>query len=232
MAVLGAALAGCFVWAFLHALDLSDGVRLAPQVFEHIAATGVENPVTAVLLDFRSYDTLLELAVLLGAVLGIFALGPQRPGYAAAGAVQAALTRALAPLLMLTAGYLLWVGAYAPGGAFQAGAVLAAAGVLLRLGGRDAGGLPAGVLLRLGATAGVALFLGVGVALLAAGRPFLDYPDEWAGTLILLIETAAMLSIATSLIIAFVGGRLPGWEAGRTGVPAAERPSQREEGGC
>ena len=34
----------------------------------------MSNPVTAVLLSFRGYDTLLELAALLAALLGILAL--------------------------------------------------------------------------------------------------------------------------------------------------------------
>ena len=45
------------------------------------------------------------------------------------------LTRLLVPVLILVAAYLLWVGAHAPGGAFQAGSVLGAAGVLLLLSG-------------------------------------------------------------------------------------------------
>ena len=50
--------------------------------------------------------------------------------------------RWLVPLLLVTAGYLLWAGAQQPGGAFQAGALLASASVLLRLSGRPGAGLP------------------------------------------------------------------------------------------
>jgi hypothetical protein len=41
------------------------------------------------------------------------------------------------------------------------------------------------------------------------GRPFLGYPPAWAGSLILLIESAAMLAIAATLVLAFLGGRPP-----------------------
>jgi hypothetical protein len=41
----------------------------------------------------------------------------------------------------------------------------------------------------------------------AWGGAFLQYPPGTAKTLILVIETAAMLSIATALVLAFVGGR-------------------------
>ena len=37
--------------------------------------SGVRNPVTAVLLNFRGYDTLLEMGVLLVALLGVWSLG-------------------------------------------------------------------------------------------------------------------------------------------------------------
>lgn len=201
------ALAGILSWALLHALESAprDGLPLA--IDANLANSGVSNPVTAVLLNFRAYDTLLELAVLLTAVLGILALGKARPGYQPVGPVFEGLARWLVPVLILMAAYLLWAGAHAPGGAFQAGATLAAAGVVLRLAGRSRIGLPGGLILRALMAAGVGVFLLVGLALLAMGRPFLAYPPAWAGDLILVIETAAMLAIAVTLVLAFTGGR-------------------------
>jgi hypothetical protein len=67
--------------------------------------------------------------------------------------------------------------------------------------------LPDGFLLRLVMAAGVGVFLLAGLMLLLLGRPFLGYPPAWAAALILLIETAAMLSIAATLLLAFVGGQ-------------------------
>ena len=194
-------------WAYLNALSLGphDGLPLA--IAANLEASGVSNPVTAVLLNFRAWDTLLELAVLLTAALGILALGRESPAYRPAGVVFEGLIRWLVPLLILTAGYLLWVGAHAPGGAFQAGATLAATGVLLRLAGRHRIGLPAGLRLNMLMAAGVGVFLLVGLVLLLAGRPFLGYPPALAGVLILMIETAAMLAIAATLVLAFAGGR-------------------------
>ena len=194
-------------WAYLDALSLGPHDGLPRSIAANLDASGVSNPVTAVLLNFRAWDTLLELAVLLTAVLGILALGRESPAYRSAGMIFEGLIRWLVPLLILTAGYLLWVGAHAPGGAFQAGATLAAAGVMLRLAGRHRIGLPAGIRLRLLMAAGVGVFLLVGLALLFAGRPFLGYPPALAGMLILVIETAAMLAIAATLVLAFVGGR-------------------------
>jgi multisubunit Na+/H+ antiporter MnhB subunit len=217
LSVLCAALAGVLVWALASAFDRGPQDTLAQAVSNSLGNSGVSNPVTAVLLNFRAYDTLLELAVLLTAVLGIMALGPARPGYRAAGPVYDSLTRGLVPLLILAAAYLLWVGAHAPGGAFQAGATLAAAGVVLRLAGRDTIGLPHRGVLRPLLAAGVAMFLVVGWSLLVSGRPFLSYPPDWAGGLILLIESAAMLAIAATLVVAFLGGRPPAQRDRRPG---------------
>ena len=201
-------------WGLLDALLLSDGVRLAGQAAERLGDSGVSNPVTAVLLNFRAYDTLLELAVVFAAVLGVLSIGPARAAFEAGSPVLAGLVRWLVPLLVVTAGYLLWVGAHAPGGAFQAGAMLAAAAVLLRLGGIARAGLPSATATRWLLVAGIGVFVIVGLLVMSADRAFLQYPADMAGMLILLIEIAATLSIATALALAYLGGRPDGWEAG------------------
>lgn len=212
VSLLSLAVAGAFAWALLEALSAGNSVRLADRVAEHLAHSGVSNPVTAILLNFRAYDTLLELAVLMAAALGIIALGPARPGYREAGPMLGGLIRWLAPLLIVTAGYLLWVGAHAPGGAFQAGALLAAVAVLLHLGGYASAGLPDPAVQRWLLAGGVGLFLAVGLVATAADLAFLQYPKNWAGPLILLIESAATLAIAVTLALAYLGGRPQGWE--------------------
>ncbi len=211
--LLAVLLTGVVGWALLQALARGDSIRLAGKVSAHLAESGVSNPVTAVLLNFRAYDTLLELAVLLAAVLGILALNPARPGYRAAGPLFAGLIRWLVPLLMVTAGYLLWVGAHAPGGAFQAGATLAAAAVLLRLGGHAGAGLPGPRGQRWILAGGLGVFLTVGLLMTMRGAAFLEYPAAWAGSLILAIEIAATLAIATTLTVAYLGGRPTEWSS-------------------
>lgn len=198
-------------WAFLEARAGYQGPRLGGLALSELARAGVSNPVTAVLLNYRAYDTLLELAVLLAALLGVVALGPARPAPLPAEPVETHLAAWLTPLLIVMAGYLLWVGAHAPGGAFQAGAMLAAAGIVLRLIGLRRYGLPRGAGLRLVAVGGCGVFLLVGLAALASGVNFLQYPADWAGTLILLIEIFATLSIAVSLTLVYLGGRPGAW---------------------
>lgn len=194
-------------WGFIDALTNRQYSGLADEVFMQLDRSGVTNPVTAVLLNYRAYDTFLELAVLLVAVLGIRALNVTRRPYLKAGPVLSGLTAWLVPVLILFSAYLLWVGAHAPGGAFQAGSVLAAAGVLLRLSGCHGAGLPANKIIRRALmVVGVLVFAMIGLGLMVLGREFLNYPISWSGSLILGIETAATLSIAATLIMAFLAG--------------------------
>ncbi len=180
---------------------------LSAEIANNLASSGVNNPVTAVLLNFRGYDTLLELMVLLLALLGVWSLGIKTPTREApAGQVLTTLVQFLTPLLILVAVYLLWAGADAPGGAFQAGAVLAAAMVLLLLSGWPLQGRLTGMALRLMLVAGPATFVALaGLTLLDA--PLLAYPPQHAGQLILLLEVAATLSIAVTLAALFLGYR-------------------------
>ena len=180
---------------------------LPDMVTEQLDASGVSHPVTAVLLNFRAWDTLLELVVLLLAVLGVRQLQPTSGRPPELWSLLRAWSRILAPLSIILAGYLLWRGSHAPGGAFQAGALLAAGIVVLRL----AGLLP--LLqwrywpIRAALVGGVALFLAVAAATLWLGDGWLQLPVAWSGPLILLIEVAATLSIAVSLSLLVVGER-------------------------
>lgn len=170
-----------------------------------LPTSGVEHPVTAVLLNFRAWDTLLELAVLLLALLGARQFGPAQLQLSEPWPLLRAWGRVLAPLLVLAGGYILWRGAASPGGAFQAGALLAAGIVLLRL----AGALP--VLrwsfwpLRLLVLLGLVLFIMVAGLCAWLGNGWLSYPAGWAKPLILAIEAAATLSIAASLSLLVIG---------------------------
>jgi multisubunit Na+/H+ antiporter MnhB subunit len=168
-------------------------------------ATGLGNPVTAVLLVFRNLDTLLEMAVLLVALLGAWAVtGRMAPEpvhrVSRETPLVAALLSAIVPLSVLVAMHLLLVGTAAPGGAFQAGAVLAGCGVLLVLTGTVRPTAAAGVVTRVLVVAGVAAFVAIGVGVLAFDRPLLGLPGAWA---VYLIETAMMLSIAVTLTLLF-----------------------------
>ena len=109
-------------------LSLPDHAEsLRKMVTDKIAVSGVSNPVTPVLLNFRGYDTLLEMVVLLLALLGVWSLGGAALRRQAAPVpVLDTLARLLVPVLLVAA-YLLCVGAHSLGGAFQAGSLLGAA---------------------------------------------------------------------------------------------------------
>ncbi len=197
------------------------GSSLAPLVEARVAETGVSSRVTAVLLAFRGYDTLLEVSVLLVAAIAVRSISsrsPSRPAYSG-GKALGALVRLVVPLAILLAAYVVWLGSHAPGGAFQAGAVLGGAGIALALGGvavlRD---LPStGV--RTLAALGPGVFLGVGTGGLLAGGAFLRYPPELAGLAIFAIEVVLTVSIGLALL--FLLGEASTFAA---------RGSQEEEG--
>lgn len=205
--VLGAAILGGVLTAAIVQLPETGG--LTGIAAENLDRSGVAHPVTAVLLNFRGYDTWLEVGVLLLAMFGIFAAG----GYVGfrreddsepLDAVLAWLIRALVPILLLTGGYLLWLGKFAPGGAFQSGVVLGAAGIFLRLAGvRCLDRLPV-IAWKGGLLLGFGGFLLFGISASLSGGGFLEYPAEWAGLLILLIETAAAISIGFTLVSYFI----------------------------
>ena len=194
------------VYVVLSISEQSSG--LEKLVLENMEISGVTNPVTAVLLNYRAYDTLLEMVVLLLALLGVWSLeGIPAHRESSPGPVLDMLSGLLIPLLILVAGYLLWIGAFAPGGAFQAGSVLGAAGVLLLLTGWRPGAWFAGMPLRIIIVTGLVVFIAVGMMMILLGEQFLEYPPSFAGTLILLIEAAATLSIGITLAALFLGGR-------------------------
>ncbi len=171
--------------------------------------TSLQYPVTAVLLDFRSYDTWLELGVLLAAVIGVLCVrrrsdvsGPLLP--APAEPVGRWLIRILLPVIILVGGYLLWLGAFAPGGAFQAGVVWASGGVLLwQAGHHSLGALPA-FLWRICLILGFISFLFLAAAAELRQEFLLTHPSSkiW----ILVVEYAAALSIAFCLASLVLGG--------------------------
>eukprot|EP01042_Synura_sphagnicola_P034844 gene34844-44670_t len=168
-------------------------------------ATGLGNPVTAVLLAYRALDTLLEKVVVLLALIGVWSLAPDAV-WGGAPEVEpgdvpgplAYLARILPPFGVVIGVYMFWVGADAPGGTFQAGTVLAAMWLLVMLAGLRAppetGGLP----LRLALAGGPVLFLAIAFLGFVVADGFLAYPKAWAKPLIVAIEAALTLSVAAA----------------------------------
>ncbi|MDO8904811.1 hydrogenase subunit MbhD domain-containing protein [Hydrogenophaga sp.] len=205
-----AALAGVIGHAVL-AMDPA-GAGLTELAESRLQETGVGNPVTAVLLGFRAYDTLLESIVLLVALIGVWSLAqddhwggvPGLPQRVRADGVLATFGRFLPPLGLVVGVYLVWAGADQPGGAFQGGTVLAAVWLLLAMAALVRAPGVSSVPLRSALVAGPALFLLAGVAGAAAGS-FLGWPAAHAKTIIVGIEVGLTLSIAVTLALLLMG---------------------------
>jgi multisubunit Na+/H+ antiporter MnhB subunit len=203
-----AAVAGGVGWAVL---DGVDRYPLLPElVAQALPDTGVSNPVTGVLLSFRAYDTLLEIAVLVAAMVAVWSLDRGGQGFGRdpedveVQPVLHGLTRIVVPLAGVVAVYLTWIGSYGPGGAFQAGALLAGAGVLLTAAGILRPPTAAAPATRAAVAIGLFWMIFVGAAVMPWTGTFLAYPAGWSYPLIVAIEAVLTLSIAVVLVELFV----------------------------
>ncbi|MCC5872789.1 MAG: DUF4040 domain-containing protein [Gammaproteobacteria bacterium] len=195
-------------WVLLAVTLALPAPGLGEAVFAAMPEAGVDSPVTAVLLNFRAWDTLLEIAVMLLAVIGLWSLGQDvlaSPSTLPAPSLPA-LVRLLFPLFLLSTFYLLWRGGHGPGGAFPAGALLAAGLVLALLAGARVPRRMTGAPMRWALGAGLLTFLIVAVGVMGYGEAFFAYPPEHASLLIAVVEIAAGLSIGVMLTALFLGG--------------------------
>lgn len=210
LAALAAAAVSATLVIALRALPSGRGLERA--VMERLSATGTDNPVTAVLLNFRGWDTLLETLVLLAALLGVWTLARDADWPGRAGSthrtlpdgVLAQFGRVLPPIAVVIGVYLVWVGGHQPGGAFQGGTVLAAAWIVTVM----AGLLPAPRVddraLRAALLVGPIVFVSIAVAGLAADS-FLIFPPDVAKPMLLVLEAALGVSIAVTLAMLVFG---------------------------
>lgn len=185
---------------------------------------GAPNMVTAVLADYRGYDTLGETVVILTAglacllVLGAFRaprkkLDDDQMLIQSFGSdVLDATSRLLFPFIVLFAVYVVVHGHTSPGGGFQGGAILGAAIMLIKLTRGRAGGLElrAGVTVII-ASAGVFIYLATGLLSLIRGFQFLDYaalPLPYEGGHLrefgsLTVEVGVFIAVTAVLMLIF-----------------------------
>lgn len=186
---------------------------LAPAAAGHLASTGLGNPVTAVLMAYRAFDTMLEKGVLIMAVIAVWSLADDRAWGGRAGPLSRGpsdgalglLTRLLPPIGIVVGIHIAWVGADQPGGAFQGGALLAAMALLVVMTGLVKAPAVASRWLRLVIIAGPATFLLAGSLGFGIAAGFLAWPAGWAKPLILLVEAFMVLSIAVTLPLLVIG---------------------------
>lgn len=153
------------------------------------AKTKTPNAVTAVLADYRGFDTMFETVVIFVAGVGIIAVlgalgkrnqprggGAETPPWQQ-DMIVVQTCKLVIPVLQMFALYVVAHGHYSPGGGFQGGVMFGASFILLGL----ACGLPS-ALRRIGegravalAVVGIVIYAGWGVVSLLMGGNFLDY---------------------------------------------------------
>jgi multisubunit Na+/H+ antiporter MnhB subunit len=189
------------------------GPSLAPQSMQNLPETGLGNPVNAVLIAYRAFDTMLEKVVLVLAVVGAWSLAAERYWGGAPGEARverpeptlAFLAQVLAPLGILVGVHIFWVGADKPGGAFQGGAILAAMWMIVMMARLTEAPQTSAFWLRFALVAGPMVFLAAGVAGAIFAGGFFAYPPGLAKPAILFIETFMVLSIAVTLPMLVAG---------------------------
>ena len=197
----------------------ASGPTLAPEAARHLPEIGLGNPITAVLMAYRAFDTMLEKVVLILAVVGVWSLASDRVWGGVAGpralpepqGALAFLAQLLPPIGIVVAIHVVWVGANGPGGAFQGGALLAAMALIIMMARLVEAPAVSRRWLRIVVVAGPAIFLLVGALGFAVAAGFLAYPAGLAKPLILFIEAFMVLSVAATLPLLVVGPptRLP-----------------------
>ena len=161
-------------------------------ITQTLVETDVPNMVTAVLADYRGYDTLFETVVIFTAGIAIFAIlrvFPRKrdtiiPSFTSAtleepDIILVTTSRILVPIIQLFALYVIAHGHHSPGGGFQGGVIFGASLILLAL----TQNLQAS-LRRVSerrsltiACAGIAVYGGIGLLCVLLGSNFLDYSE-------------------------------------------------------
>ena len=204
--VLCAIISAALAWAMLSLPE-------PPPSLAYLSAQGVTSPASGVLMAFRGLDRLLGSVVMVLAVIAVWSmapdaawggvLGPRFPP-PAPGALSL-LARLLIPVGIVLGIAIAWVGADAPGGAFQGGTILALMWILAWVAGLSPLPAMSSARLRWAVVAGPLAFIAVGLLGFPLTGDFLAYPPVLARPLILLVEAAMTLSVAAALALLVAG---------------------------
>ncbi len=164
-------------------------VYLSPHFIEKtMEETSVPNMVTAVLADYRGYDTMFETIVIFCAGITVLTvlrrthrkkekIARPRPSRKDADIILQAASRILVPVMQIFALYVVAHGHHSPGGGFQGGVILGASFILMAISydlKMVLKRLKEKTVLRLSGI-GVLIYVGIGAVCLLLGGNFLAY---------------------------------------------------------
>lgn len=216
----GAVLAGLFVWGLTGLPAFGDFQGEYGRILNSVAGSErhVTNVVSAVVFDYRGFDTLGEEFILFAAVMGVALLlreardERERPrDEVRSDAVRAVGLALVGPTIVLGL-YLVAHGYLTPGGGFQGGVALAGGLILLYAAGRYRSYRAASPqpLVDFAEGTGVGGYVAVGIAALASGAAYLENVVDLGtkGTLaaagtIPILNAASALAVAAALILLF-----------------------------
>jgi multicomponent Na+:H+ antiporter subunit B len=227
-ALLAIAVGGALVWGSLvlppfGAPDAPIHQHVAPRYIEGAGTEiGVPNIVTAVLADYRGFDTLGETTVVFVAGMAVLLLlrrsslqsappsDDEQPAMSGDLVLRVG-TKLILPFILLFALYVQFHGDYGPGGGFQAGVIAASAVILLglTLGLRRARRIAPPALAHAMIPLGVLIFAGTGVATMLLGGDFLEYAvlaheaKEGHHLGIMLVEAGVLVTVSGTMISLF-----------------------------
>jgi len=173
-------------------------ISMTELVHSQLSETELTHSVTALLLNYRSMDMLLGLAVLFIALLSVLhrndsTVSSQKPDDSDFSLPS---LHWILMLIVLTIGILFWTERY-----LVAGALLAGCGILLRFNRLLQPQPTAGLSLRLGLSSGLLVFISIALATMVSGYHWLEYPEDWVNESILLISVCLTISIGLTLTI-------------------------------
>jgi multisubunit Na+/H+ antiporter MnhB subunit len=178
-------------------------IDITELVHNNLPNAAVLHPLSAILFNYRAYDILLGIVILLLAIFGIrtiyYTTAPLSETYS--NSHSQFLRYLILSITMLTGGYVLWAGIFMPGSAFHLGALFASIGLWLRLSHFIQPQPTANFLLRLTYSSGLLIFATIALAVMVDGHNLLQYPQTWAHELILLIEACLALSLWSALMV-------------------------------
>jgi multisubunit Na+/H+ antiporter MnhB subunit len=210
---LAALVAGAVGAAILMLPDPAPSLAPEAAAAADSAGAGLGNPITAVLMSYRSFDTMLEKIVLILAVIGVWSVGTDKAWGGTPApfrrpkpyAPMVFLAQLLAPIGVVIGIHIFWTGANAPGGAFQGGALLAAMWMVTMMARLVEPPRIDAPWLRLALVAGPAIFLIAGLVGEVVAGGFFAYPASLAKPIILFIEAFMLLSITAALPMLVAG---------------------------